>query len=131
MKSIFGRQVFQADFVPRRLSQATAFNVFTDIFEKAGISEDTINDLIGKLPETSAKEYRARLEECKNIGLTSGEGVACLYRLFRDLKSGEVSQKVPGPVVPKTPTASSFPTVPVVIGAVVLAGVGIYFAVKK
>jgi hypothetical protein len=121
--------MFQSDFAPRRLSQATAFNVVTDIFGKIGISEEQINELIGKVPSALAEGYRQRLQECRDKGITTGEGAACLYRLYQDIKSGESRTTTPAPTyVPQQPAA--FPVVPVAIGAVVLAGIGLYFALK-
>lgn len=123
MKTLFSNQIFGANFAPRRLSSA-----FSDLLQQFGISEADIEELITKLPSESVGSYRTRLDECKAKGVASGEGVACLYRLYQDLKAGSKAP-VPVPTVPQTTTA--FPVVPVVIGAVILAGVGIYFAVKK
>lgn len=132
MKSLFQRQMFQVDFAPRRLSQATAFSVVTDFLEKIGISEEQIDELIGKAPSAAlAEEYRERLQECRDKGITTGEGAACLYRLYQDITAGDggaAAQPPPAVSVPKQPTP--FPIVPVAIGAVVLAGIGLYFALK-
>jgi hypothetical protein len=125
MKTLFSNQIFGANFAPRKMA-----STFGDLLNEFGISESDIEDLIGKLPTEAVGSYRARFEECKAKGVTSGEGVACLYSLYKDLKSGSsTTPSVPAPTTPKTTTA--FPVVPVVIVAVILAGVGIYFAVKK
>jgi hypothetical protein len=125
-------RVFQTDFAPRRLSQATAFSVATDILEKIGVSEERIAELIDKAPSAAlAEEYRERLKECRDKGVTTVEGASCLYKLFQDIKAGENGAAAAPPStvsVPKQPTP--FPIVPVAIGAVVLAGIGLYFALK-
>lgn len=128
MKSIFSNHVFKTEFAPRRLSQASVFNVFTDIMSEFGVTEADVSALIDKMPSGSVEEYRTRLKECREKGLTSGEGMACLYRLYQDVKDKEKSTQI-APTAPP-PKQSEFPIVPVAIGVAVLAGVGIYFAVK-
>ena len=128
MKTLFSNHVFQGDFAPRKLSQASAFNVVTDVLNDFGVSESDIAALIDKMPSGSVAEYRARLKECKEKGITSGEGMACLYRLYQDIKSKDNETKIVPPA--PAPKPASFPIVPVAIGAAVLAAVGIYFAVK-
>lgn len=123
MKSIFSHQVFGADFAPRTLS-----GPLQDILQDVGVSEADIESLLSKLPVDAIPQYRDRLNECKAKGVTSPEGISCLYRLYQDIRNRHESTPVPAtPPAPK----STFPIVPVAIGAVILAGVGIYFAVKK
>jgi len=100
-----------------------------DILHSVGVSEADIESLLSKVPVDAMPQYRSRFEECKAKGMTSPEGAACLYRLYQDLRNRDESTSVPAtpPPAPK----SQFPIIPVAIGAVILAGVGIYFAVKK
>lgn len=104
------------------------FNVIQDALKDIGISESEINDLINKLPSDAAGPYRQQLEECKKLGLTTGPGARCAYELFQLMKSGAPApSKLP---MPATPSASSFPFVPVAIG-VLLAGGLIWFLVSR
>lgn len=122
MKSIFSHQVFGGNFAPRTLS-----GPLQDILQDVGVSEADIESLLAKLPVDAIPQYRDQLNECKAKGLTNPEGIACLYRLYQDIRNRKDSTPIPAtPPAPK----STFPIVPVAIGAVILAGVGIYFAVK-
>jgi hypothetical protein len=123
MKSIFTHQVFGGNFTPRTLS-----GPLDDILHSVGVSEEDIEKLLAKIPADAMPQYRAKFDECKAKGLTSPEGAACLYRLYQELRNGDES--APPPATPPAPPKSQFPIVPVAIGAVILAGVGIYFAVK-
>lgn len=104
------------------------YSVIGDILKEVGISESDINDLINKIPPESAGPYRAKLEECKKKGLTTAEGAACAYQLYKEIKEGK-----PEPAAPKLPPPappSSFPVVPVMLGLAAAGGL-VYFLATR
>jgi hypothetical protein len=111
------------------LSQQTAFSI-TDYLSKIGLTPADID----KVQDPKFREeYKAEYQKCKDKGLDSGEGIACLgilaAKVYAQLKMEE-NKPVQTAVPMQQPKPSEFPWIPVAIGGVAAVGL-VYFLATR
>jgi hypothetical protein len=96
--------------------------------------ESSIEDLLNRVPADYLGTYKTSFERCRsqvrspNI-LTKFAGFTCLQDLYQKVRSSVP----PGTPIPPPPSGgkTEFPYVPVAIGAVALAGLGVLLFTRK
>lgn len=136
MKTLFSDDIFGGrGFAPFGLAQAeTAYSIFEDISGFIGVSEDDINKLFDKIPKEKWGDYQDRYKECREMGSTTTKGVACFYKLYRDMKkeadAADAAAMTSGATLTPRPSSSGFPYLPVGIGVLAATGLVVFMATR-
>lgn len=134
MRTLFSDDSFGGrGFAPFRMAQVeTAYSLFEDISGFIGVSEDDINKLFDKIPKEKWGDYQDRYEECREMGSTTTKGVACFYKLYRDMKKeADAVAITSGATLTPRPSSAVFPYLPVGIGVLAATGLVVFITTRS